>query len=60
MSEKPDRALVWEWMVHVWRESPLALAVICVLSLGNAALVVTFPWLWQYICLLYTSPSPRD
>lgn len=49
MSAQTDRKLVWGWMVHVWRGSPLALAVICALSLGNAALVVTFPWLWQYI-----------
>ena len=41
--------LIWSWMARVWRGSPLALATICVLSVGNAALVVAFPWLWQYL-----------
>lgn len=44
-----DRALVWRWMKLAWGSSLGPLALICVLSVANAALVVAFPWLWQYL-----------
>jgi ATP-binding cassette subfamily B multidrug efflux pump len=47
--EATDRVLVARWMAIAWSESPGALALICILSVANAALVVAFPWLWQYL-----------
>jgi len=44
-----DRALVGRWMRLAWTGSPLALGVIVVFSVTNAALAVTFPWLWQAV-----------
>jgi len=44
-----DRALVWLWMKRVWGPSPGVLVLICLLSVSNAVLVVTFPWLWQHL-----------
>ena len=50
MSTPPsDAGLIWRWMAFAWRDNRSALALILVLSVGNAALVVTFPWLWQYL-----------
>ncbi|MDG1484282.1 MAG: ABC transporter ATP-binding protein [Myxococcota bacterium] len=44
-----DFALIKQWMVFAWRDNLGALAVILTLSLGNTVLVITFPWLWQYL-----------
>jgi ATP-binding cassette subfamily B protein len=44
-----ERALVWSWLKAVWRDSPLALGTILVLSVGSAGLLTAFPWLWQYV-----------
>jgi len=50
MSRPPsDFALIKQWMVFAWRDNLGALAVILTLSLGNTVLVITFPWLWQYL-----------
>ena len=44
-----DFALIKQWMVFAWRDNLAALAVILTLSIGNTVLVITFPWLWQYL-----------
>jgi len=41
--------LLWHWLRAVWAGSGLELWVICVLSVVNGALVMAFPWLWQYV-----------
>ena len=47
-TESGDLALVARWWWAVWRDSPVFLAQIVVLSLGSAVLLTAFPWLWQY------------
>ena len=56
-----DLALVWRWMRFAWSAIPGRLALIITLSISNAALVVTFPWLWQYLvdALQADSGQPR-
>jgi len=43
------RSLVWKWFLRVWRDSPLVLAMIVLLSFASAALLTSFPWLWQFL-----------
>jgi len=43
------RALLMRWLRAVWAGRKVELTVICTLSVVNAALVTTFPWLWQFI-----------
>ena len=44
-----DGQLVWSWFRMVWRESPLALFLIVSLTPITAGVLVSFPWLWQYV-----------
>ncbi len=44
-----SRAVVWKWFRLVWKDSPLVLAMIVILSFASAALLTVFPWLWQYL-----------
>ena len=40
------------------------IALVCALSLSNLGIIpiesTVYDTVWSYICLLYTSPSPRD
>jgi len=40
---------VRRWFVLLWKDSPMMLALILVLSLFNMGTVIAFPWLWQYL-----------
>lgn len=40
--------LVARWWWVLWKDSPVFLAQIVVLSMGSAVLLTAFPWLWQY------------
>jgi len=44
-----NRRVIWKWFHLVWKDSPLVLAMIVGLSFVSAALLTTFPWLWQYL-----------
>lgn len=41
--------LVRRWFVAAWRDRPGMLVYLCGMSLLNAFLVTSFPWLWQYV-----------
>ncbi|TNE85051.1 MAG: ABC transporter ATP-binding protein [Deltaproteobacteria bacterium] len=40
--------LVFRWWWLLWKDSPIFLAQIVLLSVGSAVLLTAFPWLWQY------------
>ena len=61
MTTPPSEAgLIWKWMKFAWRDNLGSLAIILTLSVSNAALVVTFPWLWQYLIDALDSPDPTN
>lgn len=41
--------LVRRWFVAAWRDRPGLLVYLCAMSVLNALLVTSFPWLWQYV-----------
>ena len=44
-----DVRIVWRWGWALWKDSPVGLGVVLVLSVGSAVLLTAFPFLWQYL-----------
>ena len=40
---------MWHWFCFFWRGHLVVLSLILIMSVVTAALVVAFPWMWQYI-----------
>jgi ABC-type multidrug transport system fused ATPase/permease subunit len=48
-TESTPAQRVRRWFYLLWKDSPIMLALILVLSIFNMATVIAFPWLWQYL-----------